>query len=85
MECNFKTKGTCARKITFDLNGDIVTNICFKGGCSGNASGIASLAEGMSVEQIEKKLLGIKCGSKASSCPDQLATAVRETYEANKS
>ncbi len=83
MTYTYKTKGTCSRSITFDLNGDVVTNIQYEGGCSGNTQGVARLAEGLTVVQIEEKCKSIRCGFKATSCPDQLAIAVREAY--NKS
>ena len=62
-------------------NGDIVSNVRFTGGCNGNLQGISSLTDGLTVEQIENKLKGIRCGFKPTSCPDQLAIAVREAYE----
>ncbi len=81
MRHTYITKGTCARQISFDLEGDIVKNIEFVGGCNGNLKAISSLVNGMSVEDIEKKVRGIKCGFKSTSCSDQLALAVREALE----
>ena len=81
MEYSYKTKGTCSTQIDFELNGDIVSNVRFTGGCNGNLQGISSLTDGLTVEQIENKLKGIRCGFKPTSCPDQLAIAVREAYE----
>ena len=80
MEYSYKTKGTCSTQIDFELNGDIVSNVRFTG-CNGNLQGISSLTDGLTVEQIENKLKGIRCGFKPTSCPDQLAIAVREAYE----
>ena len=81
MEYSYKTKGTCSTQIDFELNGDIVSNVRFTGGCNGNLQGISSLTDGLTVEQIETKLKGIRCGFKPTSCPAQLAIAVREAYE----
>ena len=81
MKYSYKTKGTCSTQIDFELNGDIVSNVRFTGGCNGNLQGISSLTDGLTVEQIENKLKGIRCGFKPTSCPDQLAIAVREAYE----
>lgn len=84
MTYEYKTKGTCSSRITFDLDGDIVRNVKFTGGCNGNLKGISSIVDGMKVEDIEKKLGGITCGFKNTSCPDQLAKAVSEAYERKK-
>ncbi len=73
----FKTKGVCSSKINFDLDGDIVKNVSFTGGCNGNLKGIGSLVEGMKAEDVIAKLEGTKCGFKATSCPDQLAQALK--------
>lgn len=79
----YKTKGVCSEKITFDLDGDKVKNIKFYGGCNGNLKAISKLVDGMTVSEIEEKLKGNICGNKSTSCADQLAIAVREAY--NKS
>lgn len=76
MQHVYKTKGTCANSISFELDGDKVINISFHGGCSGNLKGIAILAEGMEISELKKKLKGIRCGFKSTSCPDQLAIAL---------
>lgn len=81
MKYEYKTKGTCSSRITFDLDGDVVTNVKFTGGCNGNLKGISSIVDGMTVEEISKKLDGITCGFKNTSCPDQLAKAVTEAYK----
>lgn len=78
MTYSYKTKGTCSKRIDFDLEDNKVHNITFIGGCNGNTQGVASLCEGLTVEQIEERLKGIQCGTKGTSCVDQLATAVRE-------
>jgi len=78
MEYTYFTKGTCSSQITFDIDNDIITNVRFRGGCNGNLQGVSKLVEGKTVEEIEAALKGIKCGFKSTSCPDQLAIAVRE-------
>ncbi|MBR5437998.1 MAG: TIGR03905 family TSCPD domain-containing protein [Clostridia bacterium] len=78
MDYTFIPKGVCARKITFDIEGNVVKNIRFSGGCSGNTQGLAALAEGMTTDEIIERLSGIRCGFKGTSCPDQLAKAVAE-------
>lgn len=78
---SFKTKGTCASKIDFDIVDNKVRNVSFYGGCNGNLQGISSLIEGMEVDEVIKKLEGIKCGFKSTSCPDQLAKALKETVK----
>ncbi len=81
MTHNFRTSGVCARLITFDLDGDKVSNVSFMGGCNGNLKAISTLVDGMSVTEIEEKLKGNTCGFKSTSCADQLAVAVRKAYE----
>ena len=80
----YKTKGTCSTEIELDLDGNIVRNVKFTGGCNGNLQAIPKLVEGLTVEQVEEKIGGIKCGFKNTSCGDQLAEAFREAYEASK-
>ncbi len=84
MQYTYMTKGTCSSQIDLEINGDVITNVNFTGGCNGNLKAMHALVEGMTVEEIEKKLGGIKCGFKNTSCGDQLAHAVREAYEAQK-
>ena len=81
MHYDYKTKNTCAQKISFDIEGNVVRNIEFYGGCNGNLKAISKLLEGSTVEEIEGKLLGNTCGMRATSCTDQLARAVREAYD----
>ncbi|MCQ2533472.1 MAG: TIGR03905 family TSCPD domain-containing protein [Clostridia bacterium] len=81
MNYRFSPKGVCAMEITFDINGNVVSNISFMGGCNGNLKAIAKLCDGMTVEDIEAKLKGNTCGFKGTSCADQLAIAVREAME----
>lgn len=80
MRYTYKTQGTCSSEISFDLDGNIVTNIKFTGGCNGNLKGISSMADGMTVQEITKKLSGLTCGFKRTSCPDQLAKAVNKAF-----
>lgn len=84
MEYNYKTKDTCAANIKLDIEGDVITNIVFTGGCNGNLKAIPVLVDGWTVEQIEEKCKGITCGRRPTSCADQLAKAVRAAYEASK-
>lgn len=77
-------RGVCPMKVEFDLNGQVVTNVKFTGGCDGNLKAIAALVDGMTVDQINEKLGGNTCGGKRSSCTDQLAIAVTKAMEAEK-
>ena len=81
MKYTYRTTGTCSREITFELEDGIVKNISFQGGCNGNLKGVSSLAEGQIAEDVIKRLEGIKCGFKNTSCPDQLATALKEALK----
>ncbi|MBR1391862.1 MAG: TIGR03905 family TSCPD domain-containing protein [Lachnospiraceae bacterium] len=82
MEYVYNTEFTCARRIKVEINGDVVTNVEFwDGGCNGNLKAVPRLVDGMTVEQIEKKLGGITCGRKPTSCADQLTKAVRAAFE----
>ena len=75
----YKTSGTCARTIDFDINDeDIITEVIFNGGCSGNQQGISSLVKGKPAAEIIPLLRGIECGKRPTSCPDQLARALEE-------
>ncbi len=82
MNYTYKTKDVCPMEIKFDINGNIVTNVQFFGGCNGNLKAISKLIDGWTVEQIEEKLTGNTCGRRSTSCADQLAKAVREAYNA---
>lgn len=84
MNYKYRTKGTCAQEITFTLEDNVVSNINFYGGCNGNLKAISAILDGYTVEQIESKVKGIKCGYKDTSCSDQLACAVRAAYEDSK-
>ena len=84
MEYKYKTKGTCSREITLSLEDGVIKSVSFKGGCNGNLQGISKMAEGLSADEVIKKLGGIKCGFKATSCPDQLALALKQIKELEK-
>ncbi len=81
MEYHYRTNGVCAAEIGFELDGDVVRDISFTGGCNGNLKAISKLCEGMTVDEIEQKLAGNTCGYKPTSCADQLARAVRAAYD----
>lgn len=73
----FKTKGTCSQKIFFDVEEGKLKNVQFLGGCNGNLKGIAALVEGMDIDEVIARVEGIHCGMKSTSCPDQLAQALK--------
>lgn len=77
MQYSYKTRGTCSREIHFEIEDGIVHNVTFIGGCNGNLKGIASLVEGMAIQDVIAKVEGIHCGMKSTSCPDQLAQALK--------
>jgi uncharacterized protein (TIGR03905 family) len=79
----YKTRGTCSSQINYEVENGIVTSLSYVGGCNGNLQGISNLVIGMKVEDVIEKLQGIKCGFKSTSCPDQLAKALKEYMEAN--
>lgn len=81
MVTTYKTRGVCSRAINIEVENGIIVDVTFVGGCSGNTQGVAALAKGMKVEEAIAKLEGIKCGFKNTSCPDQLATALREMVD----
>ncbi|MEE0896018.1 MAG: TIGR03905 family TSCPD domain-containing protein [Acutalibacteraceae bacterium] len=74
---SYKTKGVCSRLINIEVQDGIVTKVKFDGGCNGNTKGISALVEGMKVEDVINRLEGIKCGFRDTSCPDQLAKALK--------
>jgi uncharacterized protein (TIGR03905 family) len=78
MKYNYRTKGTCSRSIQFEINDGIISNVIFEGGCNGNLKGISALVEGKEPDEVINALSGIRCGFKSTSCPDQLATALKE-------
>ena len=78
MQYEYTTKGTCSRSILFDIEDGKVKNVQFIGGCNGNLKGIGALVEGMSIEDVIARVEGITCGMKSTSCPDQLAQALKK-------
>jgi len=81
MQFEYRTKGTCSQRIIFEIEDNILKNVQFIGGCNGNLKGISSLVEGMDVNDVIAKVEGISCGFKSTSCPDQLAKALKEAKE----
>ena len=84
MEYSYKTKGTCSREILIDTDGQKINSVRFIGGCSGNTQGIASLVKGMTLDDVIKKCENIDCAGRGTSCPDQLAKALKLIKEKNK-
>ena len=82
MDYSYKTKGTCSQQITFSVEDGKVKNVQFFGGCNGNLKGIGSLVEGMDIDEVIARVEGIHCGMKATSCPDQLAQALKAAKNA---
>lgn len=80
MDYVYQTQNVCASQIKFHIEGNVITDIQFLGGCNGNLKAIAKLIDGWTVEQIEEKLTGNTCGRRSTSCADQLAIAVRTAY-----
>ena len=78
MSYKYRTSGTCSRTITFDLENGKVSNVRFDGGCNGNLKGISAIVEGMDASHVIERFSGIRCGFKSTSCPDQLAKALKE-------
>jgi uncharacterized protein (TIGR03905 family) len=81
MEFTYKTRGTCSREIAFAVEDGKVKNVQFYGGCNGNLKGIGALVEGMDIDEVITRVEGITCGMKATSCPDQLAQALKAAKE----
>lgn len=81
MKMEYRTEGTCSRKIILELDGDIIRSVSFEGGCNGNLQGIGSLVAGMNRDEAIDRLKGIRCGFKSTSCPDQLARALEKSKE----
>lgn len=81
MQFEYKTKGTCSQRILFEIEDNKLKNVQFLGGCNGNLKGICSLVEGMDVDEVIARVDGIHCGMKATSCPDQLAQALKQAKE----
>ena len=84
MKYQYSTQGTCSYQIELDVEDSVIKDIQFYGGCDGNLQGICSLVRGMKVEDVLPKIEGIRCGMKTTSCPDQLACALRQVMAAKK-
>ena len=82
MAYQYRPRGVCSQGITFELEDGRVKNVRFVGGCSGNTQGVSRLVEGMPAEEAVRRLSGIRCGMKATSCPDQLSYALEEALAA---
>lgn len=82
---DYRPSGVCSQLIRVDLDGDVIKNVEFIGGCSGNTQGIASLVKGMNAQEAISRLEGIKCGFKSTSCPDQLAMALKQVMAKRES
>lgn len=78
MEYTYETKGTCSKKIIIELEKDIIKKVTIIGGCAGNTKGVSKLVEGMKIDDVINKLKGIPCGTRGTSCPDQLAHALEQ-------
>ena len=78
MEYKFKPSGVCSREMIIDLDGDIIKSVKIIGGCAGNTIGVSRLIEGMKIDEAIKRLKGIPCGFRSTSCPDQLSIALQE-------
>lgn len=78
MQYTYDTKGTCSRQIIIDVEGETVTHVKYVGGCPGNVQGVARLAENRPIDEVIGLVEGIRCGFKPTSCPDQLAQALKE-------
>ncbi len=83
-QISYNTKGVCSRRIDIEIEGNIIKEVKYIGGCSGNTQGVAALVAGMEIDEAIKRLSGIRCGFKGTSCPDQLAAALTEYKESKK-
>ncbi len=84
MEYVYKTSGTCSQEMIIEVEEDIIKKVTIIGGCKGNTAGISKLVEGMKIEEVIKKLKGTPCGTRGTSCPDQLAKALEEIKKKQK-
>ncbi|MDO5540072.1 MAG: TIGR03905 family TSCPD domain-containing protein [Eubacteriales bacterium] len=84
MRYTVKPEKVCPTSLSFDLDGDVVTNVVYEGGCNGNLKAVSKLVDGMTVGRIEELLKGNTCGKNPTSCADQLAIAVRAKYEESR-
>ena len=82
MTYTHRCKGTCSRSVTLTIEDGVITDCSFEGGCSGNTQGVAKLVIGMEADRAAELLSGLRCGMRGTSCPDQLAQAIREAEQA---
>ncbi len=78
MKFTYKTNGVCSRSIDIEIENDIIQNVSYMGGCHGNLQGIGQLVKGMHIDDVIERLAGLRCGFKSTSCPDQLAQALKQ-------
>ena len=81
MQYTYKTRGVCSQMISFEVNANKLSNVQFFGGCNGNLKGSGALVDGMDIDDVISRIEGIKCGMKSTSCPDQLAQALKQVKE----
>ena len=81
MEYRYKPHGVCSREMIIELDGNTIKKLTIVGGCAGNTVGVSRLIEGMNINEVIRRLKGIPCGTKGTSCPDQLAKALEEVKE----
>lgn len=84
MKYTYVTEGTCSKAINIEIEDGVISNVSFAGGCNGNLQGIGALIKGMKPEDVISRLEGLKCGMKSTSCPDQLARALKEVCNSQK-
>lgn len=80
---SYRTRGVCSREINISVKDGVIDSVQYVGGCSGNTQGVAALVKGMSVDEAIERLSGIRCGLRSTSCPDQLAEALKQMKENN--
>ena len=80
MKIEYRPQGTCSSKIEIELENDVIGKVSFTGGCSGNLQGLSRLVDGMKVNEVIKRLEGIRCGNRPTSCPDQLCQALKNLW-----
>lgn len=83
MEYRYEPEGVCSHEMIIEVEGDTIKKVAIEGGCAGNTVGVSRLVEGMKIEEAIKRLKGIQCGYKGTSCPDQLARALEEIKNNN--
>lgn len=78
MKYHYTTAGTCSRAIDIEINDGVIASVTFTGGCHGNTQGLSAMVKGLKPAEVIERLQGIRCGSKSTSCPDQLASALKQ-------